>query len=185
MRHQNLLDSSGALLLVVDVQDAFLKAIHEPERVVANTVKLVEAAKVFSLPIIVTVQNEARMGGTTQAVMDVLPNDVKAINKMAFSCMGAEYFPEQLNKADRRQVLICGVETHICVSQTAHDLLAQGYRVHVAKDAVSSRTLDNWDIGIEKMRSSGCVITSTEAAIFEITKDASGPEFKRILPIIK
>jgi len=184
MSHPRVLDRADTVLLVVDVQDAFLKAIHERDRVVANSVKLIEAAKVFSLPVIVTLQNAERMGDCTQAVADALPHDTR-LNKMTFSCHGGPGFAQALAQTGRRQVLICGVEAHICVNQTAHDLLLHDYRVHLAKDAISSRTPENWEIGIEKMRDSGCVITSTEAAIFELMKDAAAPEFKRILPLVK
>lgn len=184
MSHPNLLDSSDTVLVVIDAQDAFLKTIFERERVVANTVRLIEAAKVFSVPILVTLQNAPKLGDCTGAVMDALPHDTR-IEKMSFSCCGCERFPGALEETTRRQALLCGVESHICVSQTAHDLLARGYSVHVAKDAVSSRTPESWLVGVEKMRDSGCVITSTEMAIFELTGDASSEEFKRILPLVR
>jgi nicotinamidase-related amidase len=184
MRHAHILEQEHAVLLVVDVQDAFLKAIWEPERVVENSLKLIEAAKVLSVPTLVTVQYSQRMGGTTQALEEALVG-CECIDKMTFSCLGSEAFASALDATGRRQVLICGIETHVCVNQTAHDLLARGLMVHIAQDAVSSRTESNWRIGMQKMRDSGCVITSTEAAIFELLRDASRPEFKRILPIVK
>ena len=184
MSHPAILRDSDAVLLVVDVQDAFLKAIWERERVVENTVRLVEAAKVFDLPVLATLQNAQRMGGCTQAVAEALPRN-DCVDKMTFSCSGEASFRRMLEATGRRQVLICGVETHICVNQTAHDLLALGFGVHIARDAVSSRTQSNWQVGIEKMRDSGCVITSTEAAIFELLGNASRPEFKKILPLVK
>ena len=184
MSHANLLDSSDAVLVVVDVQDSLLKAIFESERVVRNTVRLIEAAKVFSIPVLVTLQNARRLGDCTDSVAVVLPDNAR-IDKMCFSCCGNEDFVAALEQTGRRQVLMCGVETHVCINQTVHDLLDMGYVVHVPKDAVSSRTSDNWNIGIEKMRDSGCIIASTETAIFELMKDASRPEFKQILPIVK
>ena len=184
MSMSRVLDRDDTVLLVVDVQDTFLKVIHEAERVVANTVKLIEAAKVFDIPIVVTLQNAERMGDVTQAVADALPQ-IDRFNKMTFSCFGGEGFEEMFRDLWRNQVLICGIETHVCVNQTAHDCLASGYRVHIAKDAISSRTAENWVAGIEKMRDSGCVITSTEMAIFELLRDAASPEFKKILPIVK
>lgn len=184
MSHSNILNSSDTVLIVIDIQDSLLKAIHERDRVVENTVRLIEAAKIFSIPILVTLQNAGRLGDCTQAVADALPH-ADRIDKMAFSCCGSENFLEKLRETKRRQALLCGVESHVCVNQTAHDLLSQGYSVHLAKDAISSRTPDNWITGIEKMRDSGCVITSTETAIFELTKDASSPEFKKILPLVK
>lgn len=184
MSHPSLLESSDTVLLVVDMQDVLLNVIHERERVIRNTVRLVEVAKIFSIPILVTLQNPARLGDCSPELASALPHDSR-ISKMTFSCLGGECFPEKLDELGRRQVLICGVETHICVNQTAHDLLARGFGVQIAKDAVSSRTSDNWIVGIEKMRDSGCVITSTETAIYELTKDASTPEFKRVLKLVK
>lgn len=184
MSHPNILNSIDTVLVVIDMQDALLKAIHERDRVVANTVRLIEAAKIFSIPILVTLQYADRLGDCMQAVADALPHSSK-IDKMTFSCCGNESFLDVLRETKRCQVLLCGVESHVCVNQTAHDLLSQGYSVHLAKDAISSRTSDNWITGIEKMRDSGCVITSTETAIFELTKDASSAKFKQILPLVK
>ena len=179
-----MLNNSEAVLLVIDLQDPLLKVIHESNRVLENSVKLIEAAKIFSMPIMVTLQYAQKLGGCTQSIADALPNDSK-LDKMTFSCCGGDCFNETLQATGRKQVLICGIETHVCVNQTAHDLLAMGYSVQIARDAVSSRTADNWNTGIEKMRDSGCVITSTETAIFELTRDASAPEFKKILPLVK
>jgi nicotinamidase-related amidase len=184
MSHPNVIESSDTLLLVVDVQDVFLKAIYESKRVVWNTVRLIEAAKVFSLPIIATLQNAERFGDCNEEVAKALPDDAR-LNKMAFSCEGGPCFPETIDATSRKTVLICGIEAHVCINQTVHDLLARGFSVHVVRDAVSSRTPENWLTAIEKMRDSGCVITSTEMAIFELTRDASSPEFKKILPIVK
>jgi len=180
----NILDSSDTVLVVVDLQDPLLKTIHEAERVVENSTKLIEAAKVFDIPILVTLQYPERLGDCTAAIDDALP-EVKRIGKMTFSCAGAPRFTELLHNTNRRTALICGVETHVCINQTAHDLLADGCSVHIVEDAVSSRTSANWKAGIEKMRDSGCVITTTECAIFELTRDASSPEFKKILPLVK
>lgn len=179
-----MLDAADAVLLVVDVQDSILKVIHEAERVVTNTIKLVEAAKVLGMPVIVTVQNLDRLGDSTEAIIEALP-DTERLNKMTFSCMSGPGFAEKLAETGRKQVLICGIETHVCVNQTALDLLDAGYRVQVVKDAVSSRTSENWLTGIEKMRDAGCVITSTEAAILEGLRDASRPEFREIRQLIK
>lgn len=184
MSHPAILDDKDTLLLVVDIQDAFLKTIWEAGRVVANSVSLINAARVLDIPILVTLQNAERLGACTGPVSEALPHQ-RTINKMTFSCAGEPRFVEALESAGRGTVLMCGIETHVCISQTAHDLLALNYRVHVAKDAVSSRTEQNWVTGIEKMRDSGCVITSTEAAILELTRDASRPEFKQILQIVK
>jgi|YNPNPStandDraft_1061719.scaffolds.fasta_scaffold00002_23 nicotinamidase-related amidase len=184
MSHPNILDSSYAMLVVIDVQDSLLKAIHQADRVIANTVKLIEAAKVFDIPVLVTVQYPEKLGGCTELVATAL-KDVQVFPKTAFSCLGCKEFAQHIAATGRRQVILCGIEAHVCVNQTAHDLLLRGLRVHVARDAVSSRTAENYEVGIGKMRDSGCVITSTETAIFEMTGDASRAEFKRILPIVK
>lgn len=184
MSHRNILSATDAALVVVDVQDALLQVIYEQERVVANTVRLIEAAKVFGIPMLVTLQYAARLGDCTQPVADAVPH-ADRYDKMSFSCLGAPGFAEALEQTNRTQVILVGVETHVCVNQTAHDLLERGLSVHIVKDAVSSRTPDNWQTGTDKMRDSGCVITSTETAIFELTRDASSPEFKRILPLVK
>ncbi len=184
MSHPNILDNTRAVLVVVDLQDALLKVIFERERVVSNAVRLIEAAKVLSVPTLVTLQYAQKLGDCTQAVADALTHDER-FDKMSFSCLGSWEFVEALERTGRRQVILVGVETHVCINQTAHDLLQNGYCVHVVKDAVSSRTAENWSVGIEKMSDSGCLITSTETAIFELVRDASRPEFKQILPLVK
>ena len=172
------------VLVVIDLQDKLLKVIHESGRVVKNSVMLIETAKVFSIPVIATLQYAEKLGDCTQDIANALP-DASRLNKRTFSCCCSESFNEAIKATGKKQVLICGVEAHICVNQTAHDLLDMGYSVHIAKDAVSSRTVENWNTGIEKMRDSGCVITSTETAMYEIIKDSSTPEFKKILPLVK
>ncbi len=184
MSHPAILEEKDTLLLVVDTQDAFLKAIWEADRVVTNSVRLIQAAAVLGVPALATVQNSEKLGACSRPVAEALANQ-NAINKMTFSCAGEPAFVEALEASGRRTVLICGIETHVCINQTAHDLLAMGCRIHIARDAVSSRTEQDWATGIEKMRSSGCVITSTETAILELTRDASRPEFKQILQIVK
>jgi nicotinamidase-related amidase len=180
----SLLDREDAVLVVVDVQESLLRAIHDADRVVANTARLIEAAKVFSVPIVITLQNPERLGGCPQPVEDALPH-AERLTKMAFSCYRVGEFAQKLRDTGRGQVLLCGVEAHVCINQTAHDLVSHGYRVHVVKDACSSRTDENRQVAMDRMREIGCVITSTEMAIFELTREAGTPEFKQILPIVK
>ena len=185
MSHPNILAVSNCLLVVVDMQDSLLRFIHESEKVAANTIKLVEAAKVLDVPVLTTVQYRQKLGVTTQAIADILPVGTLEIDKTSFSCLGSEAFNEALSRYKKKQVMLAGIETHVCISQTAHDLLNSEYSVHVACDAVSSRTSENRAVGLQKMASSGCIITSTEMAIFEMIKDSTSPLFKRILPLIK
>lgn len=185
MKHSGLLDASRCVLVVIDMQDSLLKAIQCSEEIVANTIRLVEAAKILRVPALVTVQNAARLGFTTEAIASALPENTAEFNKTAFSCMQCHEFADALEEHKPEQVIICGVEAHVCVSQTALDLLDSGYFVHIAADAVSSRTSDNKSIALDRIRSSGATITSTESAIFELVRDAARPEFKRILPLVK
>ncbi len=184
MKKTGLLDKNEIVLFVVDIQDSLMKAIYESERVVMNSVRLIEAAKILDIPIIVTLQYASRLGGCCTPIEEALPNNER-FDKMTFSCLGNPDTHKTLDLLGRKQALICGVETHVCINQTACELKSQGYDVHIAKDAVSSRTPENWVVGIEKMRDFGCVITSTETAIFELIRDASIPEFKKILPLVK
>lgn len=184
MNHVNILDSSKSLVVVIDVQDPLLRVIYEGDQMVANSIKLIETAKIFDIPILVPLQNYARLGDVTQPIADVLGFE-KRFDKMTFSCFGSTEFVQALEETQRTQIILCGIETHVCVNQTAHDLLARGYNVHVVKDATSSRRQSDWKTGIEKMRDAGCVACSTEMVIFELVRDASRPEFKRILPIVK
>ncbi len=184
MRHGSLLSDQDAALVVVDVQQKLMNVIDEGDRVVANTVKLIESAKALSIPVLATTQIVEKLGGFCEPVQEAL-RGIDLIDKSTFSCCGSERFSEKLRRVARKQALICGVESHVCVSQTAHDLLVEGYQVHVAEDAVSSRTPENHRAGIEKMRDSGCVITSAETAIFELTRDAARPEFRQIHKLVK
>jgi nicotinamidase-related amidase len=182
--HPNLLDLNDTVLIVVDVQEPFLRTIFERERVVENVLKMVEAAKVLGLPVVTTLQNKARMGDVIPEIAKALPSGER-FDKMTFSCCGSDDFICEISKIGRKTALICGIETHICVNQTSHDLVQLGYNVHVVADAVSSRKQQDWLTGLEKMRQAGIVITSVEMSIFELLRDASLPEFKAILNLVK
>ena len=185
-RHPHILSREQAVLIVVDVQEAFLSVMHERERLAANVRLLVEAAVVLQVPVIATTQYAGRMGGLVPEVAALLPKPAPTtIDKMCFSCAGAEGFLDGLASLGRRQVLLCGLETHICVSQTALDLVHQGYQVHVAADAVSSRTLEKHKLGMERMRDSGVLPCAAEAAVYELLREAGTPAFKSLLPLVK
>ena len=184
MRHPNLTDRADSCLVVVDMQEPFLRTMFDRATVVESSRKLIGAAKILGLPILVTLQNAERMGDTVPEVKELLPPG-EAIDKMSFSCCGDEAFNRRLTQLGRRTVILCGVETHICINQTAHDLLALGYMVHVPGDAVCSRRQDDWRAGLEKMRQSGVIITSTEAVIFELLGCAGTDEFREILKAVK
>jgi nicotinamidase-related amidase len=173
-----------AVLLVIDTQEPFLRAIFERERVIANSIKLIKAACILGIPVITTLQYRERMGDVVAEIAEVLPNNER-FDKMTFSCCGSDAFVSKLRSLGRRTVIICGIETHVCINQTTLDLVDDGYSVQIAADAVSSRRQYDWQIGLEKLRQAGAVITTAEAAVLELLRDASAPEFKAILELVK
>jgi nicotinamidase-related amidase len=177
------LDRSRAALVVVDVQEAFRPAVLDFEQVARNVAILARAARILELPTLVTEQYPKGLGHTVQEVSEHL--DVEPIEKVCFSAVDADGFAGALHKAGRDQVLLCGIETHVCVNQTAEDLIADGVEVHVAQDAVTSRTAENRALGLHKMEHSGAVATSVETALFELLGRAGTPEFKEVQALIK
>ena len=184
MRHPNLADKSDSCLLVVDLQEPFLKAMFDRQTVIENSAKLIQAANVLGLPVLVTLQNPEKMGDTIPEIKELLPAH-EPISKMAFSCYADEGFKLRLQGLGKQRVIVCGVEAHVCVSQTAHDLVGFGYKVHVPEDAVCSRKERDWRAGLEKMRQSGVIVTSTEAIIFELLRQAGTDEFREALKLIR
>ena len=170
------LDPDRAALVVVDVQEAFRPAVEDFDEVVENTRRLIEGAKVLGVPVVVTEQYPKGLGRTVEEL-----GDVEAVEKTCFSAARADGF--DLN--GREQALVCGIETHVCVSQTAHDLLERGVEVHVASDAVTSRTTANKEVGLRKMERSGAVLTSVETALFELLGAAGTDDFKQVQRLIK
>ena len=183
-RHPHILDREDTLLVVVDMQEPFLRGIHDRERLTQNIGLLVKSAALMQVPVIPTVQYAERMGGVVPEIMQALPAPV-SLDKMCFSCAGVPAFLDAVAASGRRQILLCGVETHICVSQTALDLAAHGYQVHVAADAVSSRTLEKHKLGMERMRDSAVLPCAAEAAVYELLCEAGSPEFKAVLALVK
>lgn len=185
-RHPHILRREDALLVVIDMQEPFLRGIHDRERLLSNVRLLIQAAAILKVPMLPTVQYAERMGGLVPDVAQALPADVcDPLDKLCFSGAGSADFQSALAALGRRQILLCGVETHICVSQTALDLAAQGYQVHVAADAVSARSLEKHKLGMERMRDSGVLPCASEAAVYELLREAGTPEFKEILNLVK
>jgi nicotinamidase-related amidase len=174
------LDPERAALVVIDVQEAFRKAVPVFDRVASATATLVEGAKAVGIPVVATEQYPKGLGHTVPEVAEHLPEGVKPIEKVVFSAPEADGF--DLGGAD--QALVCGIETHVCVNQTALDLLAQGIDVHVVQDAVGSRSKQNWELGLHKVERAGATLTSVETALFELVRRAGTDEFKRIQKLI-
>lgn len=179
-----MLDIKNCCLVVVDVQDKLARLMYERQVLYKNVQILIEAAKILNIPILWCQQCPDALGPTIPEIAQLLTDSVP-IDKSAFSCCGAEQFNTKLNDLKRRQVLLCGIETHVCIYQTAIDLLAKGFSVDVVADAVSSRTPENKQIAISRMAAEGINITCTEAALFELLRTAEHPQFKQIAKLIK
>jgi nicotinamidase-related amidase len=175
-----VLDRGRAALVVVDVQEAFRPAVLDFDRVAAGAATLVRGARILDLPVIVTQQYPKGLGATVPELAEHL-DGIEPIDKVRFSAAAADGFDLQ----GRDQALICGIESHVCVSQTAHDLLDRGVQVHVARDAVTSRTEENRELGLHKMEGAGAVVTSVETALFELLGAAGTDEFKQVQALVK
>jgi nicotinamidase-related amidase len=167
-------------LVVVDVQEGFRKAIPDFERVAKATATLIEGAELLGIPIVVTEQYPKGLGETAPEVAEHLPEGTEPLEKVVFSAAEAEGFDLE----GRDQALVCGIESHVCVGQTAIDLLEAGVEVQVPLDGVASRTEENKRVGLHKMERAGAVLTSVEAALFELLGGAGTYEFKRIQELI-
>jgi len=180
------LEPEQCALIVVDIQEKLLPPIWEKERLVRNAQLLIRLAGILKIPALVTTQYVKGLGNTVPEVAALLP-DTPPIDKLMFSCFGSEVFCSLLKRlpGQRTTVLLCGMETHICVMQTALGALREGYLVHVASDAVSSRTELNWRIGLERMRAAGAILSSTEMMIYELLRSSGAPAFKELLPYLK
>ena len=174
----------NALLLVIDIQERLLPQIHDASHLVKNALILIESCKILNVPVLVTEQYPEGIGPTAAALMPAL-DQCQKITKRTFSCCREPLFMRALKATGRNQVIITGTETHVCVYQTAADLLQNGYAVQVAADAVESRTTLNKEIGLDRMRMLGIEITSVENSIFELLETSACPEFKQILRLIK
>ena len=177
---RRVLDRERAALVVVDVQEAFRPAVGEFESVAHNAGVLVQAARALDLPVVVSEQYPKGLGRTVPEVAEHLEG-AQPLEKVVFSACRAEGF----DLDGRDQAVVCGIEAHICVSQTVHDLLATGVEVHVARDAVGSRHRSDLDVGLSKMERAGAVASSVETALFELCERAGTPEFKAVQQVIK
>jgi nicotinamidase-related amidase len=174
-------------LVVIDVQERLCAAM-DPERLAGvrrNTVILLEAAKVLGLAVLVTEQYPKGIGPTLPEIAAALPEGQPLIEKVCFSCVDSDAFMQGLRQSGRDQLLLTGMETHVCVFQTARDLVRAGFTPFVVEDAVISRTVENQAIGLRLMAQAGATRTGTETALFDLLGRAGTPEFKAIAPLIK
>jgi nicotinamidase-related amidase len=180
------LEVEQCALIVVDMQKKLLPPIWEKERLVQNVQLLIRLAGILKIPSIVTTQYAKGLGETVPDIADLLPN-TPSIDKLMFSCFGSDAFCSTLRRlpGQRTTILLCGMEAHICVMQTALGALREGYLVHVASDAVSSRTELNWRIGLDRMRAGGAILSSAEMMLYELLRSSGAPAFKELLPYLK
>ncbi len=180
------LEAEQCALIVVDMQEKLLPPIWEKERLVRNARLLIRLAGILKIPALVTTQYAKGLGNTVPDIASLLP-DTQPIDKLMFSCFGSDVFCSLLKRlpGQRTTILLSGMETHICVMQTALGALREGYLVHVASDAVSSRTELNWRIGLDRMRAAGAILSSTEMMIYELLRSSGAPAFRELLPYLK
>ncbi|OZI26081.1 hypothetical protein CAL26_01640 [Bordetella genomosp. 9] len=183
-----LLDAGHAQLLVVDMQERLLPAMARPERLAARAAALLEGARDVDVPVIVSEQHPKGLGPTTASLREVLPAQAALHAKRVFSCMREPALAQAIRAqgaAGRRQVVVAGVETHVCVLQTALELRQEGYEVYVAADAAGSRRDEDRDFALERLRVEGVRIVTTEMVLFEWLGSADAPAFKSVSARIK
>jgi nicotinamidase-related amidase len=179
-----MLTTQNTCLVLIDIQEKLLPVMNDPEQVVKNTSVLIQAAKSLDVPILWCQQVPKALGQTVGELSSLL-DGLEPINKSSFSCGGDEQFIEQIDALKPRTAILCGIETHVCVFQTATDLIQKGLDVHVIADATSSRTQENKGIGINRMVKAGAVISSTEMLLFELLRNARHEKFRKLAKLIK
>lgn len=181
------LERDKAVLLIIDVQERLGTAMEPAkfERLVKNARILVDGARELGIPVFATEQYPKGLGPTVSLIREALPADAPPVEKLAFSCGAVKEVARRLYMSGRRQVVIAGMETHVCVFQTVRDLLAGGYQPFVARDAVLSRTPENYEVGLSLMKEAGATISSTETVLFDLLGAAGTPEFRKISPLLR
>lgn len=180
-----MISQEDTVLVVIDLQEKLAMAMKEEvlEGTLKNIVKLISLSKIFSIPIILTEQYPKGLGSTLKEIRDLV--DSEPIEKIHFSCVQEKQFIQKINQNMRRRIILTGMETHVCVLQTALDLLARGFYVFVPKDAVCSRKKEDWNTGLQIIQGAGGLISCTETIIFQILKKAGTSEFKKMLEFLK
>ena len=185
MLHSNSLQLAKSALAVIDMQEAFRSSIPDFAETAGRIAVMVQAARLLQLPIIVTEQYPKGLGRTAAEIDQALPDETEVIEKTTFSSCGVDEFETRLERHGTRQVIVCGLEAHICVNQTVHDLLARGFQVHLLTDCITAREPVNKEAGLAKMKLSGVIPSSIEMALFELMRDARHEQFKAIQQLIK
>jgi nicotinamidase-related amidase len=184
MRHPDLLRKDDTLLVIVDIHTKLLNVMYNKEELISNCRKFIQACKLLEVPMVMTEQYPKGMGPTDPQILEILP-EKGAIEKLSFSCCGVSDFNQKLVGFGRKQIVVIGIEAHICVLQTVHDLLHQGYFVYVPYDAVSSRKESSQKNALERMGRAGAIVGSVESSIFELMEKAGTGIFKEVSKLIK
>ncbi|WP_289659943.1 hydrolase [Flavobacterium panacagri] len=179
-----MLTQENTGLIIVDIQGKLARIVYESEKMISNLEKLILGCQVLSIPIISLEQNPNGLGNTVPELNKLLENQ-KPIEKYTFNAFENEEFRQAVLKTNRKQWLVCGIETHICVYQTAMGLFTNNYEVEIVTDCVSSRSKDSIDLGLQKMQGKGIGITSVEMCLYELVKDSKNENFREILKLIK
>jgi len=185
MSHPRVLDRAHSALVMIDVQEAYRGVTVGHEGVVRALRRLLQVAAAVKVPVLVTEQHPKGLGHTLPELSELFAPDQAVIEKLSLSCCGEPSFAAALDGLRRRQIVVCGLEAHACVNQTVHDLLDQGYQVHLPHDAVSARFEGDYRVAWEKMIGSGAVPSSVEMISLEWVRTAAAPEFKVVQKIIK
>lgn len=170
--------------VIIDIQEKLLPHMHDGENILHNCLKLIEGLQILSVPMIVTQQYTKGLGSTVPPIVHMF-SDFKYIEKLSFSCCDEPSFAEQLKSLRKSNIIICGIETHVCVLQTCVDLINAGFKPVIIEDCVSSRKPNDKHLALERMRQEGASITTLETILFEITRYAGNEQFKKISRIVK
>jgi len=184
MRHEYVATREGSLLLIIDFQQGMLKVMESWERIARKVNQLIRAADILGVPVLVTEQYRKGLGETHSELLREIKSPV-VFQKEHFSACLEPDFLSVVHSFNRDEIVVVGMETHVCVLQTCLDLIKSGFKVHLVADAVASRVRENRDIAIDLLRQAGAVVTSTEIVIFQWTCRANTEDFRRILPIVK
>ncbi len=180
-----MLTIDNTTLLVIDVQGRLARIMDQSETLFANLERMIKGAQILGLPSIWTEQVPKMLGSTLPEFSELLIESSPPISKSSFSCCGEPTFNDALTATNSKQILMTGIESHVCVNQTTLDLLEQGYEVQLVTDAVSSRTAENKATALARMKTAGATLTSTEMALFELLRVAEGDRFRAISRLVK
>jgi nicotinamidase-related amidase len=179
-----MLNAENTFLILIDVQGKLAQIMHEADNLFSNLEKLIKGMQLLEIPIIWLEQYPEGLGFTTPRIADLL-QEQQPLCKMSFSSCGSAEFQNEIDRLNRRQALLCGIETHVCVYQTACDLITLDYEVQVVSDAVSSRTMENRELGLSRIQQAGGLITGLEMALFELMGSAEHPVFRQVVSLVK